>query len=67
MRLSSAAAAATALVAGTNAQSSTSVYVQPDVPTGTPIPGDYSGALRPQVHFSPPQVGHLAISPFNLG
>ncbi|KAB2578218.1 Invertase precursor [Lasiodiplodia theobromae] len=55
MRLSSAAAAATALVAGTNAQSSTSVYVQPDVPTGTPIPGDYSGALRPQVHFSPPQ------------
>ncbi|KAK0663243.1 Extracellular exo-inulinase [Lasiodiplodia hormozganensis] len=55
MRLSSAAAAATALFAGTNAQSSTSVYVQPDVPTGTPIPGDYSGALRPQVHFSPPQ------------
>ncbi|KAI5246161.1 hypothetical protein E4T43_02863 [Aureobasidium subglaciale] len=24
-------------------------------PTGTPVPGDYSGALRPQVHFSPPQ------------
>jgi hypothetical protein len=24
------------------------------VPTGTPV-GDYSGALRPQVHFSPPK------------
>ncbi|KAL2051379.1 hypothetical protein ABVK25_008431 [Lepraria finkii] len=36
------------------AQSSSSVYVEPMVPTGTPIPGDYSGALRPQVHFSPP-------------
>ncbi|KAI0628209.1 glycosyl hydrolase [Trametes polyzona] len=27
----------------------------PAVPTGTPIPGDYNGAYRPQVHFSPPQ------------
>nr|ANC68529.1 beta-fructofuranosidase [Aureobasidium sp. P6] len=25
------------------------------VPTNTPVPGDYSGALRPQVHFSPPR------------
>ncbi|TDZ53103.1 Invertase 4 [Colletotrichum trifolii] len=25
------------------------------VPTGTPIVGDYNGAYRPQVHFSPPQ------------
>lgn len=24
------------------------------VPTGTPIAGNYSGALRPQIHFSPP-------------
>ncbi|RMZ68161.1 glycoside hydrolase family 32 [Pyrenophora seminiperda CCB06] len=32
----------------------TSTYSEKDVPTGVPIPGDYSGALRPQVHFSPP-------------
>lgn len=25
------------------------------VPRGTPISGNYSGALRPQVHFSPPR------------
>jgi beta-fructofuranosidase len=25
------------------------------VPTGTPVAGDYGGALRPQVHFSPPK------------
>ena len=36
------------------AQSSTSSYVEPTVPTGTPIPGDYTGALRPQIHYSPP-------------
>jgi len=24
------------------------------IPTGTTIPGDYNGALRPQVHYSPP-------------
>ncbi|KAL1625747.1 Invertase [Diplodia seriata] len=54
MKVSHTAAAVAALLAGTNAQTSTSVYVQPDVPTGTPIPGDYTGALRPQVHFSPP-------------
>ncbi|KAI9678822.1 MAG: hypothetical protein M1817_005882 [Caeruleum heppii] len=26
----------------------------PPVPRGVAIPGDYSGALRPQIHFSPP-------------
>lgn len=26
-----------------------------DVPRGVPIPGDYTGALRPQIHFSPPR------------
>ncbi|KNG45989.1 glycoside hydrolase family 32 protein [Stemphylium lycopersici] len=31
-----------------------STYSQSDVPTGTPLSGDYTGALRPQVHFSPP-------------
>ena len=42
------------LVHYVRAQSSTSSYIEPTVPTGTPIPGDYSGALRPQVHYSPP-------------
>lgn len=37
------------------AQSATASYVEPTVPTGTPIPGNYTGALRPQLHFSPPQ------------
>ncbi|KAI3316644.1 glycoside hydrolase family 32 protein [Xylariaceae sp. AK1471] len=32
-----------------------STYVNPAVPTGTPIPGSYTGPLRPQVHFSPPR------------
>lgn len=40
----------------TNAASSTvfSAYSQSNVPTGTPIPGNYGGQYRPQVHFSPP-------------
>ncbi|KAI4173039.1 MAG: hypothetical protein LQ343_003149 [Gyalolechia ehrenbergii] len=42
------------LVSFVRAQSSASAYVQPTVPTGTPVPGDYSGALRPQIHYSPP-------------
>ncbi|KAG8527037.1 uncharacterized protein KY384_008466 [Bacidia gigantensis] len=37
------------------AQSSTSVYSESGVPTGTPITGDYTGALRPQIHYSPPK------------
>ncbi|QDS74267.1 hypothetical protein FKW77_003232 [Venturia effusa] len=32
-----------------------STYVEPSVPTGTPIAGNYTGSLRPQIHFSPPQ------------
>ncbi|KAL9014197.1 MAG: hypothetical protein Q9173_001160 [Seirophora scorigena] len=43
------------LVSLTGAQSSSSAYVDPSVPTGKPIPGDYTGALRPQVHYSPPK------------
>ncbi|CAI6340599.1 unnamed protein product [Periconia digitata] len=35
-------------------QNATSTYSQPDVPTGVPLPGNYEGSLRPQVHFSPP-------------
>jgi beta-fructofuranosidase len=30
-------------------------FINPAVPTGQPIPGNYTGGLRPQVHFSPPQ------------
>lgn len=30
-------------------------YIESTVPTGTPIPGNYTGSLRPQIHFSPPQ------------
>ncbi|KAI4217220.1 MAG: hypothetical protein LQ351_000529 [Letrouitia transgressa] len=37
------------------AQTSTPSYVQPSVPTGVPIQGNYTGALRPQVHYSPPR------------
>jgi beta-fructofuranosidase len=33
----------------------TPTFVNPDVPTGAPIEGDYTGPLRPQVHFSPPE------------
>ncbi|EIW62931.1 uncharacterized protein TRAVEDRAFT_141481 [Trametes versicolor FP-101664 SS1] len=40
-----------ALVGGVMAQDPT----VPAVPTGTPIPGDYNGPYRPQVHFTPPQ------------
>ncbi len=36
------------------AQSSTPIYVEPSVPTGTPVVGNYTGPLRPQIHFSPP-------------
>lgn len=37
------------------AQNTTSVYSEAGVPTGTPVPGNYAGVLRPQIHFSPPQ------------
>ena len=43
-----------ALAYNTKAESSTAAYNEPTVPTGTPISGVYSGALRPQIHYSPP-------------
>ena len=55
MLLSSLFVAGAALAATAQGQSSTASYVETTVPTGTPIAGDYSGALRPQIHFSPPQ------------
>lgn len=33
----------------------TSTYSQSNVPTGTPIAGNYNDEYRPQVHFSPPK------------
>ena len=44
------------VLAQSSEPSSMSTYVETGVPTGTPIAGDYSGALRPQIHFSPPKV-----------
>jgi len=38
----------------TSISSTTSVFGS-SVPTDHPVPGIYSGALRPQIHFSPPQ------------
>lgn len=32
----------------------TATFVNPGVPTNEPLPGDYTGAYRPRVHFSPP-------------
>lgn len=34
--------------------STTTSVFDSSVPTDNPIPGDYTGAWRPQVHFSPP-------------
>lgn len=39
----------------TTLQSPNGTYIDPDVPTGVPIPGNYNGQYRPQVHFSPPK------------
>jgi len=53
-----------ALLSFTFAQTST-LYIEPNVPTGTPVPGNYTGGLRPQIHFSPPQ--HFMNGWLNLG
>ncbi|KAL8642768.1 MAG: hypothetical protein Q9228_000559 [Teloschistes exilis] len=53
------------LLSFVRAQSSSSAYVEPTVPTGTPIPGDYTGALRPQIHYSPPQHFMVDLAPYN--
>ncbi len=45
---------ASGLVAQT-VTSSSAAYSESGVPTGTPIAGTYDGALRPQIHFSPPK------------
>lgn len=44
-----------ALASSVSAQASPTAYVEPTVPTGKPIAGNYGGALRPQIHYSPPK------------
>lgn len=43
-----------AAISSNTATAPSSTYSESDVPTGTPLPGNYAGPLRPQVHFSPP-------------
>jgi len=51
-----AAAGALSLLSFVTAQNATATtFSNPAVPTGTPVPGNYTGPLRPQIHFSPPQ------------
>jgi beta-fructofuranosidase len=44
-----------ALLAAPATAQGVSTYANPAVPTGVPVAGNYSGSLRPQVHYSPPQ------------
>lgn len=55
MLLQSALLTGLALASSVHAQGSPAAYVEPTVPTGKPIAGNYGGALRPQIHFSPPK------------
>lgn len=43
------------LINGIGTLAQTTTYFAPGIPTAQPIPGNYTGAYRPQVHFSPPQ------------
>lgn len=47
--------AAFAVAQNSTIQSSTSVAFDAGVPTNAPVAGDYNGAWRPQIHFSPPK------------
>ncbi|KAH7322941.1 glycosyl hydrolase [Stachybotrys elegans] len=38
-----------------NSTATSTTYANPDVPTGTPVAGNYAGRYRPQVHFSVPK------------
>jgi hypothetical protein len=49
-----AAAAVTSSTSSVIATYSTSSAFDAGVPTALPVPGNYSGPLRPQIHFSPP-------------
>lgn len=52
---SSSLVLSTLALAGLASAQGVSTYVNPAVPTGEPVPGNYTGALRPQVHLSPPR------------
>ncbi|KAF7897286.1 hypothetical protein EAF00_005514 [Botryotinia globosa] len=59
-RLTSLAVTLLAAVSSAQETSSTSATFSiltsdSSVPTDAPLPGDYTGALRPQIHYSPPQ------------
>lgn len=59
-RLTSLAVTLLAAVSSAQETSSTSATLSiltsdSSVPTDAPLPGDYTGALRPQIHYSPPQ------------
>ncbi|TGO84132.1 hypothetical protein BPOR_0545g00040 [Botrytis porri] len=59
-RLTSLAVTLLAAVSSAQETSSTSASFSTftsdsSVPTDAPLPGDYTGALRPQIHYSPPQ------------
>jgi len=43
------------VAAAADASTSTSSIFGSSVPTNAPLPGDYTGALRPQIHYSPPR------------
>lgn len=49
-----AAFAAFAVAQNSSMPSATTTIFDYGVPTDAPVPGDYTGALRPQIHFSPP-------------
>ncbi|TGO67379.1 hypothetical protein BOTNAR_0043g00110 [Botryotinia narcissicola] len=60
LRLTSLAVTLLAAVSSAQETSSTSATFSiltsdSSVPTDAPLPGDYTGALRPQIHYSPPQ------------
>ena len=47
-------AAVAAAASNSSAPTATPIFDN-GVPTNAPVPGNYAGALRPQIHFSPPQ------------
>ncbi|EME39733.1 glycoside hydrolase like protein [Dothistroma septosporum NZE10] len=58
MQLNNVLSVAALLAGYASAQSSvnpTSTYYAPGIPTDAPVPGNYTGYLRPRVHYSPPR------------
>lgn len=55
MSFGAVAVAASCSSFNTITSSSTSTTFDSGVPTSVAVSGDYTGALRPQIHFSPPK------------